>query len=124
MKSRIPASHTRGAALLSVLAALVIIAVLFAFLYGRGFRNNTTATRPGGPTTTVGMGLESGRAVDCSNNLSQIRYAIGLERMNDPDTATLPPNLEVLSRNGISPQMRKCPVSNQPYQYDPRTGKV
>ncbi len=110
--------------MLSVLAALVIIAVLFAFLYGRGFRNNTTATRPGGPTTTVGMGLESGRAVDCSNNLSQIRYAIGLERMNDPDTATLPPNLEVLSRNGISPQMRKCPVSNQPYQYDPRTGKV
>lgn len=112
----------RGMALVGMLIAVVIIGVVFAFLYGK--RAKTPApTRPGGPQTTIGQSLEKGTEVACMNNLKQIRTAISMAKMSDPDDKP-PADLQALKSEGITSDMLACPVTHQPYQYNPATGQV
>jgi hypothetical protein len=80
--------------------------------------------RPGGPTTALGQGLEKGTERDCQNNLQQIRYAITMQRDQGGEMGPPPATLQSLQSQGIGPQMLKCPVTQQPYQYNPQTGVV
>ena len=113
----------RGMALVGILIAVALIAVAVVFLYGK--RAKTPApTRPGGPQTTLGQSMEKGTEVACMNNLRQIRAAIDMEKLTDPESGGPPPNLAVLSRDGVTKDMLACPVTHQPYQYNPASGVV
>jgi hypothetical protein len=110
-------------ALVGILIAVAIIAVAIVFLYGNKAKT-PAPTRPGGPTTTLGQSMEKGTEVACMNNLRQIRAAISMEKLSDPESAAPPPNLTVLKRDGVTQDMLSCPVTHQPYQYNPATGQV
>ena len=68
--------------------------------------------------------MEKGTAVACMNNLKQIRTAISMEKLSDPESGAPPPNLQALKRDGVTQDMLSCPVTHQPYQYNPATGQV
>jgi len=56
--------------------------------------------------------------VECRNNLNQIRTAL---QMRQGAEEGLPATLKEL---GLPDNLLVCPVSGQPYQYDPNTGTV
>ena len=113
----------RGESILGMLVILVLIIVGFV-LYFRLKPPEPGMRRPGGPTSTYGQSLEKGKSTDCQNNLRQIRFAITMERTQGGETEAPPPTLQSLQSQNIGPQMLKCPVQNQPYQYNPQTGQV
>lgn len=121
--SQAPAVRERGLSLISLLVTLVIIVVATIFLYGRT-RNTPAPTREGGPTTVLGQGMEEGKEVDCANNLRQIRLAIGMQMMNDPENPTPPATLDAVRSEGIGASMLLCPVTQKPYQYYAPRGQV
>lgn len=66
--------------------------------------------------------IERGHAVDCMNNLRQIRYAI---TMYQQDGDKYPPSLDELAERYRFPSsMLECDVSGKPYTYDATQGKV
>ena len=102
--------------LIGLLAAIVIIGILFT-LYGGGFTGGSS--QPGGATTTLGGAKDRAQDVLCQTNLQQLRYAISIYQGN---MGSYPPSLESLE----SPASLSftCPVSEEPYQYDPSSGTV
>jgi prepilin-type N-terminal cleavage/methylation domain-containing protein len=72
---------------------------------------------PVGPQTVLGQALQKAESTNCLNNLQQLRQAI---QLYVSDNGTYPPSLEALNLPG----MLTCPVSGQPYRYDPSTGTV
>jgi hypothetical protein len=70
------------------------------------------------PASRVGEVRQAAESVECRNNLSQIRAAIQMRTTTDE---TFPASLNEL---GLPASMLVCPVSGQPYQYDPTTGQV
>lgn len=113
----------RGGGILGLLIVVALIVCGFVF-YFTHLQPEPKPVRLGGPQTYLGQSLEKGTEVDCRNNLNQIRIAITMERTSTGETEPPPPTLQVLQRQGIGPQMLKCPVSNQPYQYNSETGQV
>lgn len=116
-------SAQRGEGMLGLLMVAVLIAVGF-FLWFRLQKPEPAPIRPGGPTTYLGQSLEKGTEVDCRNNLNQIRIAINMVRTQSGETEPPPATLPSLRSQGIGPQMLKCPVTQQPYQYNAQTGQV
>lgn len=113
----------RGSALMSMLAAVVVIAVLLAvFLYGPGlFGSQGNNPRPDGVgKTVVGQSLARARDSECINNLGQIR--LGIQVFMTDAEATKPASLDEV--RGIGASMKKCPVGDEPYAYDAATGVV
>lgn len=102
--------------LIGLLIVIVIIGILFA-LYAGGPPGGVGPEGEGGATTTFGGAKERAQDVLCRNNLSQIRAAIS---MHVATTGQYPPSLEALDP-GVP---LACPIGGEPYQYDPRTGKV
>ncbi len=97
--------------LLIVLAILLILAIWLLPKYtGRG-------TEPSGqPRRTP---ENAALAVQCRNNLQQIRLSIRMARPTGEEP--LPASLQELRLPG---EMLYCPVSKQPYWYDAQTGRV
>ncbi len=97
--------------LLVVLAILLILAIWLLPKYtGRG-------TEPSGqPRKTP---ENAALAVQCRNNLQQIRLSIRMARPTGEEP--LPASLHDLR---LPAEMLFCPVSKQPYWYDPQTGRV
>lgn len=114
----------RGASLVGLLVVVLLIAVAGVFLYGRTEKSAARTTRPGGPTTQLGQSMEKGTEVECQNNLRQIRTAVSMARLNDAENSAPPASLEALRSEGISPTMLACPVTKQPYKYNPQTGQA
>lgn len=104
---------------IGILAAVAILGVLLMvwLYYGTG-GSATSAGAGAPPVSRVGEVKQASESVECRSNLSQIRQAIQI-RMTTAETP--PPDLNGL---GLPPTMLVCPVSGQPYQYDPSTGKV
>lgn len=113
----------RGGGMVGLLIAVALIAGGFAW-YFTNLKPEPAPVRPGGPATYLGQSVEKGTEVDCKNNLNQIRIAITMERTQSGETGPPPPTLQVLHSQGIGPHMLKCPVTQQPYQYNSQTGQV
>lgn len=107
--------------LIELMVVAVIILVVVYLLYG-----TNTATTPGGGVITSpsgeartrpGAALEQARGVECQQNLQGLRQAIAAYRLDNDEP---PPSLADLRATGIT----RCPVSGNPYVYDPATGTV
>ena len=77
--------------------------------------------KPGGPSgqskTVVGASLDQAKATACRSNLDQIRTLVKYaQAQGEP----LPASIQEMKLGSAS----NCPVTNQPYQYDPNTGVV
>jgi len=97
--------------ILVVLAILLILAIWLIPQYtGRG-------TEPTGqPRKTP---ENAALAVQCRNNLQQIRLAIRMSRPTGEEP--LPSSLQEFR---LPAEMMVCPVSKQPYWYDPQMGRA
>ena len=62
--------------------------------------------------------MQRGESVQCINNLDQIRKALQMEQTTE---GRFPRSLKELQ---LGDSFLKCPVGGEPYQYDPRTGRV
>lgn len=107
--------------LVGVLAAVAIVGVLVVvwLFYGTGSGQGSEASAgvpP--PASRVGEVRRAAESVECRNNLSQIRAAL---QMRTTTEEIYPASLQEL---GLPASMLVCPISGQPYQYDPRTGQV
>lgn len=108
--------------LVGILVSIAILGVLMAvwLYYGTGGSSGSGASNPAAPppVSRVGEVRQAAESVECRNNLSQIRAAI---QMRTTTEETYPASLSEL---GLPPSLLGCPVSQQPYQYDPATGQV
>jgi len=108
--------------LVGILVSIAILGVLMVvwLFYGTGGASGNGASNPVAPppASRVGEVRQAAESVECRNNLSQIRAAIQMRTTTDE---TYPASLSEL---GLPASMLVCPVSQQPYQYDPTTGQV
>lgn len=111
--------NNRGQAMLliEILVVAAIIALL-AYMIVPRYLGERSSPEKG----TVAGPKERAQSVDCMNNLRNIRAAIEMQRQMGNEE--LPPSLSDLASSGVTEGMTKCPVSGQPYTYDPRTGIV
>lgn len=108
----------KGQTLAVLLIAILVIAIVVAFIYlGQYAQSPHRSNRQ--TQTTYGAALQKAKEVECMNNLNQIRQAI---QMFVAEHGTNPPNLQsVRFPPGLQPL---CPVTKVPYTYDPTTGVV
>lgn len=103
--------------LIELLVVTAIIVVVIALLYGRSPSGAGGVTSPSGQAQTVpGVALEKARGIECQQNLQGLRQEIAAYRM---DSEQPPASLDEI-RGGA----KSCPVSGNPYVYDPQTGTV
>lgn len=106
-------SRHRGFAAMTLIAALLIIA-LMAFIAIRYF-----AGQPGSESEGKGSPIERARNVQCLALIEKIEMQVQLYNVRN---GQYPENLEVVE--DLSPQDLCCPVTQSPYQYDPQSGRV
>ncbi len=107
-----------GQTLAALLAVILIIAIVAAFVY--------LSKQPQSPTgtgqqqrTTYGAAMERAKEVECMNNLHQIRQSV---QMFAAEQGSYPSNLQLLRLPaGVQPV---CPIAKVPYTYDPTNGTV
>ncbi|MFN4032716.1 MAG: type II secretion system protein [Fimbriimonadales bacterium] len=106
--------------LVGVLVSVAILGVLLMvwLYYGAGGGASSASPATATPASRVGEVRQAAESVECRNNLSQIRQAIQIRTTTEE---TYPASLQEL---GLPGTMLRCPVSGQPYQYDPATGQV
>ena len=108
--------------LVGILVSIAILGVLMVvwLFYGTGGASGNGASNPAAPppASRVGEVRQAAESVECRNNLSQIRAAI---QMRTTIEETYPASLNEL---GLPATMLACPVSGQPYRYDPTTGQA
>jgi len=105
-----------GMTAISLVISLAIILVLMWIFFSYGTRGMGGKSALGPPE----QALQRARDVQCRENLRSIRQALQLATMSEPNER-FPPDLSNL---GIGADQLKCPVSGQPYAYEPSTGKV
>lgn len=117
--------------LIGLLLAVVIVMVVAAIYLGGsknanfttvGSKNQKLLDSKSQKETVVGKAMDTARASDCSEHLRQIRMGIENFKMSGTDDKN-PASLKDLNL-GVPETYFKCPVSNQPYTYDPATGTV
>ncbi|MEN6371969.1 MAG: hypothetical protein ABFD64_08140 [Armatimonadota bacterium] len=67
--------------------------------------------------TVVGASMDKGKETQCMSNLRQIRMTIESDKASGEQ---LPATIQDMGLGSVG----VCPVSNQPYQYDPNAGTV
>jgi len=108
-----------GQTLVGLLIVALIVIGLIVWFWGFGGRGSkaTSPVAPPAPSTIQAV-REKAESVQCRTNLSQIRQMI---LMFQTDNGRNPMSLRELR---LPATMLRCPVTGQPYQYDPKTGKV
>jgi prepilin-type N-terminal cleavage/methylation domain-containing protein len=101
----------RGLALIELVAAIAIIAVLAAVMYGVWGRGKSGEGKP-----LPEQAVDRAKGVECQNMLRQVRMGIDMDKM---ETGTPPPSIPPSLA-----QYAKCPQTGKPYRYDPQTGSV
>ena len=100
-----------GMALIELVVALVIMAALAATMYGLWGRGGHK-----GEKSLPAQAEDRAHDIDCQNMLRQVRASI---QMAMQETEQPPPAIpQDMARYA------KCPVSGQPYTYDPQTGQL
>jgi len=102
--------------LIGVLAAIVIIGILFA-IYGGGGTTSGSSGAGGTGGAPLGGSVRAARGTVCRNNLAQCRAAISVSAAT---TGTYPDSLEGLGLGSGT----CCPEGGEPYDYDATTGAV
>lgn len=113
--------------LIGLLAAAAIIVVAVAYYYAGGETATVKSDSPlldqaSEKQTVVGRSIDTGKAEVCRQQLDQIRKGIETYKatgVSDQNPASLQ-DLQL----GVSNTFFQCPVSGQPYSYDPATGTV
>ncbi len=101
---------------ISLVISMAIILVLVWIFFSYGTRSMGGGSALGPPEQAI----QKAKDVQCQQDLRQIRLALQQASMSEP-SERFPPDLSNL---GYSEDQLKCPVSGQPYSYDPSTGKV
>lgn len=109
-----PESRKNGFALVEMLVVIVIIAILAIILIPKYTGINAVGK------DKINAPIQRAHGVECQNNLQQIRNAITLYNTQNEQ---YPPSLDAVS-SSMSSTSFKCPVSGNPYIYDPASGKV
>lgn len=112
--------------MIGMLITVAIIMVLVGILYlGLGKKQDAAmrqqiGTVAGSTKTTVpGLAEDAARNEACKSNLRQLRDAVTIFQTTN---GSFPPSLDAA---GIkTPDLLKCPVGGESYQYDPSTGAV
>jgi len=106
----------QGFSLVEILVVVVLLVAiggaLTYFYLGRGSGNK--------PGDVVHTPISQANSTVCVSNLHQLRQAIDMAKMSDPD-GKYPASLDQLH---LPAEMLSCPVGHEPYQYNPNTGEV
>ena len=108
-------NRKKGFALVEMLVVIVIIAILAIVLIPKYTGTNLVGK------DKINAPIQQAHSVECQNNLQQIRNAITL--YSNENEQQYPPSLDAIS-GSMSKITFKCPISGNPYNYDPTTGKV
>ena len=100
---------------LLIVVAIMLVAVWWLWLRPQGGQEQQPSFL-GEAQTPVGVALQKGESAQCIEYLRQLRLAV---QMDYDTSGQYPPSLP--TDLGLP---LKCPVSGQPFQYDPRTGRV
>jgi len=106
--------------LIELMVVVAIIAILAALLYGKQspMGGGGEIISPSGEAhTPAGAALEQARSVGCMENLRGLRQNISGYRMENERP---PASLDELRLGAAA----LCPVSGNPYVYDPESGTV
>ena len=104
--------------LIELLVVTAIIMIVMYLLYGQRNVVGPGAVGPSGePQTRPGAAIGQARALECQQNLRGIREAVAAYRLESEQP---PGSLSELRIGGVT----SCPVSGNPYVYDPQTGTV
>lgn len=100
-------------AFITIILSLLIVAIIIltALMLYRGGTTHET-----GPVTRP---IEKGKAVQCLAQVRRVEMAI---KTYQAVTGNYPSTLDELET--LSPEDFYCPVTNNPYEYNPRTGTV
>lgn len=107
-------NRQNGFALVEMLVVIVIIAILAIILIPKYTGVNAVGK------DKITAPVQRAHSMECLNNLQQIRSAVTLYTTQNDE---YPPSPEALT-GSISGTSFKCPVSGNPYNYDPASGKV
>ena len=106
--------------LIEIVVVMAILVGLAAWLLPRYLGSRGPAMAGKNP---IQAPIQRAQGVDCANNLQQIRTALTIaQQTNERFPATL--SELTTSGSGLTREMLICPVSKQPYLYDPNTGRV
>jgi general secretion pathway protein G len=108
----------RGAfSLIEILIVVAIIAILAAIVVPRltGGKEPMTGKKGASP-------IGRARQTAGISYIAQIKQAIEMYKMDND--GQLPPNLQALTRYGVTPDMLLDPNTRQPVAYNPQTGEV
>lgn len=113
--------------LIGLLVAVAIVVVLGAVYFGGASftsvdKDNKALDQASDKKTVVGQALDTAKGEDCRQRLNQIRAGISTYQAST-GTEGFPATLKDIGM-GVSTDYFYCPVNNQPYAYDPTTGKV
>ncbi|MHB9037844.1 MAG: type II secretion system protein [Armatimonadota bacterium] len=119
-------TNNRGSwSLIGLLAAAAIVCILAAWMFTGGKlssvgKDSSLVDQSSTKQTVYGKAMDKAKGEDCRQRLNQVRTAI----QNQKAMSTTEGNPKSLSELGLAPGYLNCPVSNQPYIYDPATGTV
>jgi len=114
--------------LIGLLVVVVIIVVAAAYMFGgMGGPSTVKSNSPlldskSQKQTIVGKSIDTGKASVCRQQLGQIRQGIQAYKASE-GTESNPRTLKDIGLS-VGQEFYQCPVSNQPYTYDPAAGTV
>jgi prepilin-type N-terminal cleavage/methylation domain-containing protein len=101
-----------GFALIEILLVIAIIALLAVGYYGLS-RDGENGEKKSTPARSI----DKARSVECASNLRQLRALI---QMHVAEHGQYPKKFNP----GEHGSLGRCPVTNEPYEYDPQTGEI
>jgi len=114
------------ALLVAVLIVVIAAAIYFGGNGGAGLgtvkKDSKLLDTKSKKQTVVGQAIDTGKAADCRERLSQIRTGIATFKTTGGDDRN-PQSLKDIGL-GVGMDFFQCPVSGKPYTYDPATGAV
>lgn len=104
---------------MGLLVAVVVMAMLASTIYFVGNPFTSAETEDGEPTTVLGQSISAAKITAAEQQLNQVRQMVAVNK--DHVDNVYPPTLESA---GVRGTMGICPLSEEPYGYDPETGRV